>query len=325
MTPGGSLAAVLARSTPMTVPSGLSRSEAKRLAYAQETYFREAWRDITTMWPGDPVDRLNRHTFIVFKPDALVFRTVAKSLSHMEQHGFRALGYARFRFDPLSMRELWRYELNIATLQRLDAIDLLLPAASSVLVTLRDERAQPDATASDRLKALKGPSQIALRRPDHLRSVIASGTNMLNNIHTPDETADVVRELGLLFHGETRRRVVDTFSRSSLETSFAALEHEACAEVPEHDLQLAGCIERIRAACAELGDSEPTARILRACNEAARTGHTDWAPAFAAMTAVGLPVAEWDKIVFAVACTECNEPSVELALPVLDKALAGDG
>ena len=300
---------------------GLCASKARAFSYAMECYAREAWRDLRELWGDSTEDVLNGSTFILFKPDAVAFRSIGSCLAHLEKQGFIPTAAHRFRLTRVTMRELWRYELNIATLQRLDAIDLLLTASDSLLVALRDERWSPDAQAcaSARLKELKGPAIRELREPQHLRTVIDSGTSMLNNVHTPDDTAQYVREFGLLMDQPERLRVGRHLADTSVSPGLEALAEELYASTPAHDLQLAGVVARIRSALRSVEVSSDSAVIERACDEVEATGRTDWRPVLDAIRRAHLPIERWDTIVFAAATTECDEPGVTLAFKAWDQ------
>jgi nucleoside diphosphate kinase len=295
------------------VPEGLSAMAAKRWYYARETYFREAWREAEARWAGAAIDVLRRHTFILFKPDAVAARRIGRTLACLDDMGFVPVHQAPIRFDRLSLRELWRYELNLATFQRLDAIDLLLPATRSLLVFLRDGAA-PSAgeSAADRLRRLKGPSLVHLREPGHLRARIGAGTGLLNLIHTPDEPADVVREMGVLLDEPARREAFTAMDRSAEgPIPLHAMEASLYAEVPAHDLDLGGCVERIERACARVPDGHAARAVREGCRLARETGRCDFRAVLAAASAAGVEIAAFDRVVFAAACTEPSLPGVK--------------
>lgn len=48
----------------------------------------------------------------------------------------------------------------------------------------------------------------AQRRTGELRAIVGGPNRMLSGVHIPDEPADVVRELGILFDGDARRALL---------------------------------------------------------------------------------------------------------------------
>ena len=295
---------------PEEVPEALSRMPAKRWFYAREAYFREAWSEAARRWPR-AVEPLRAHAFILFKPDGIAARCVDRALACLEEAGFDAVHHARFRFHRHTIRELWRYELNAATLQRLEAIDVLLPASESLLVFLRDGSGSGE-SAADRLRHMKGPALVHLRQPHHLRSRIGAGTGLLNLIHTPDEPADVIREMGVLLDPDERGRAFAAMdggapSGASVRAAAELLYEQALA----HDLDFNACAARMEAACTRVAAGPAVEKVREGCREARRAGPIDWRSILGAADAAGLPLTKWDRIVFAAGCTETNVPGVQ--------------
>src|SRR5262249_2095038 len=97
-------------------------------------------------------------------------------------------------------RALWYFNWHSATPERRRLADRLAGlSASIVLVVTHPDNSVP---ASVRLTADKGPADPAQRAPGQLRHALAAGTYLLNPAHTPDDPADVLRELSIYF-GET--------------------------------------------------------------------------------------------------------------------------
>jgi hypothetical protein len=239
-------------------------------------------------------------TFVLFKPDGMVAHSVLPTLEVLKRHHFAPLAHTLMRFDRMTIRELWRYELNLATLSRLDTIDRLLTASPSVLILLRDDSGAPG-TAAERLSKLKGPSFLRLREKSHLRCAIGARDGLLNYIHTPDEPADVVRELGVLLDRERRRRLLSGLK--GLEWS----DREArWQDVPSHDLELAPALKRIRKVLAAHASRPEASLIAQACEDAALGRATESGPIVDAFSSLGGAVDPWDEIVLLVAVTECN-------------------
>lgn len=270
------------------------------------------------LWGPGAVERVRRHTFVLFKPDGVVARCIGPAIACLMSAGFMPVHHFRFRFHRHTIRELWRYELNVATLQRLAAIDLLLPATDSVLVFLRDVSRQCSGqTAAERLRVMKGPSLIYQREPHHLRSRIGAGTGLLNLIHTPDESADVVREVGVLLDPAARRDALAALGRERpSDLDLHAIEEPVYSQAGPHDRDIGGCIRRIEAACQAAPSGPEVQHVLQGCLEARHTQRCDWISILNAIDAAGLTLEPWDRIVFAAACTEPGLPGVS---PLLKK------
>jgi hypothetical protein len=164
---------------------------------------------------------------------------------------------------------------------------------------------------------MKGPALVHLRQPRHLRSRIGAGTGLLNLIHTPDEPADVIREMGVMLDPDERGRAFAAMDRGAPAGAPARAAAELLYEqAPAHDLDFNACTARIEAACARVAAGPAVERVHEGCRAARRAGRIDWRSILEAADAAGLPLAEWDRIVFAAGCTESNVPGVQSLLKV---------
>jgi nucleoside diphosphate kinase len=253
------VAAATATESDTDVPAGLASAvtvcEAKAEAYRRDPYFRAAAGELLdpagTVEPGR-LDGLLARTLLVFKPDAVAGRRVRPVLDGVAEAGFAVVGYTRFRFSPLLIRELWRYQFNIASADRAVVVDILLPAADSLAVVLEDRDWRTGALpAAYRLGDVKGPADPRLRRPEHLRSRLAAPTTLFNFVHTADEPADLLREAALLdLAAGSRLMAAAAAPRPSRPTDGAELADLVSgmeADLPAHDLDALAATARLRA------------------------------------------------------------------------------
>jgi len=173
-------------------------------------YFRESWRDLEAL-AGNAAGRLaEEHALILFKPDGLAAGIVEPALAILAEQGFAPAAGAVVRLDRQTTRWLWLYRFNVATVDRVWLHDRINEASPSLVVVLRDERAgTPGALPGTvRLTDCKGPSRPERRRRDQLRSRLGVDDRLLNYVHTSDEPADLVRELGVLLAPAERRALL---------------------------------------------------------------------------------------------------------------------
>ncbi|MCQ1575869.1 nucleoside-diphosphate kinase [Streptomyces parvus] len=236
---------------PPALVRAVTRSAAKERLYAVDNYFRES------SWLfEDDLDDVLRTTLCVLKPEAAAGRRYRQALDALRDNGFRPVDVVRFRHSRLTVRETWRFQLNFASRERIDAMDLVLGTCDSVMLVLRDERWTPDTVpASVRLTALKGPSDPAQRLPGHLRSRLGAVNGLFNFTHTSDEPIDVMREIAIVCD-EKRRQLLRTRVRTASDAvpeavgAFDSLE----AEVPAHDLDLENSLRRLAASPGPAGE-----------------------------------------------------------------------
>ena len=285
----------------------LTRSGPKAAAYATDTYYREG----VTSWPDDD-DVLWGTGLVVIKPDAVVGRRATRAVRALVAIGMRPCAVRPHVFTRHSMRELWRFQLNQATHDRLAVIDRLLPATPSLVLLVADAEPLPGVPASVRLSAAKGPADPLARRPPDLRHRLDAGPTLYNFLHTADEPADVVRELCVLFDAATRAELVASAAAGTDATAEALrVAAELESSVPAHDLDFAASARRLAAAARAAGaaDAERALTGLLA-------GTGGWAAVAAAFA--GVPHDPWDVTTLAVHTIEHNEPGVPpLVAPVV--------
>ena len=303
---------------PLRLPDGLTILTRKRELYAVDTYFRECWDDLLDAWGDSAVARVRRLACVVFKPDAIVGRRVLPAMEFLIEHGFRPVDCATFRYSRHTIREAWRYQFNVASRERIAIVDILLPSTDSLFVLL--EYAPPDSSlsASEHLTALKGSNRRAEQRADELRARLRSTAPLLNFVHTGDEPADVVRELGVYFDAPQRCPIIrNSESGEDRYAKVQAVTADLYSRIAAHDLDLAASVSRIENACRlydESGKSEAHQAIMEDCMRIRNHDEVDWQRLFRRFDAVGLEIELWDKIVIATELTRCDIPGAE---PVL--------
>ncbi|WP_203072149.1 nucleoside-diphosphate kinase [Falsiroseomonas ponticola] len=285
------------QSRTLDLPVDFTQNPLKAELYAREVHYREAWNAFCEVFGEAAAQRATSLTFMIFKPDAVIARKLHAGLDAIARYGFQVVQFKTFRFDRLSMRELWRYELNIATSQRLRAIDRLLPSSDSLLLLLR--QTQGGTPAADMLTALKGPADMVLRRPDHLRSQLGAYSNMINFVHTPDETADVVRELGVLFSlGELKALLQKDQAIFGLEAQIEALYRAT----PFRDPHPNACLDRLESSVQAAGEAPAAKEGLKEIGRARQAGVCHWEVFFEESSGAD----RWDAVLAAGHFTASN-------------------
>ena len=255
----------------------------RRRLYPQDIYFREVAFQLSAM-PAAVRERiLTRSSFVVFKPEAVVGRRIDPALEFLAANGFTVLGALPVHLDARAHRELWRYQLNAAPLPIIRTVDMILSAGPSLFVAVTENTStnnstntstntspaqaapEPATTAARRLGDLKGSSQDRKAYGGSLRGALNCTLLCLNFVHAPDEPADLIRELGVLFPARRSRNTAlallagepSAEDRSTLKTLLTRL-HE---EHPPHPLDPALALDTLRtadpAAAATLEDSDP--------------------------------------------------------------------
>jgi hypothetical protein len=111
--------------------------------------------------------------------------------------GFVPVATASVPISRSAAHHLWRFQWNAATTDRVELTNLVNARSESMLIVLRDMVAGPVPTAI-KLWKMKGSAYAHRRTEEHLRTALGMHSRMLGFVHTPDEPADLVRELSIL-------------------------------------------------------------------------------------------------------------------------------
>jgi len=176
----------------------LTSLERKRELYSADPYFREAAWDAAGVLGDRFYPMLHSTALLVVKPEALAARRLRKILNYLEANHFRLVSYRLLRFSRHVVRELWRYQWNAATIEKMDLADRTLCSFSTgILLGLHEMRWPRQVPAAVRLQSLKGAAALEKRDPGSIRAVLEAPNRMISFVHTSDEPADILRELGI--------------------------------------------------------------------------------------------------------------------------------
>jgi hypothetical protein len=276
----------------------------KARAYGAETWAREVWRELAAATP-DPLAFAHRHALFVLKPEAIAGRAGTRILDAVAAEGFRPVAVRTIDVDRHVMRAMWLYKLNVATLERIRIQEILQTSCPNLGVIVLDETWDGTMPAAVRLTAFKGPSKVDERRPDHLRSELGVQNRLLSFLHTTDDPADLVRELGIFFRAGDRARVIDEMVAGADRHALAcdvvrALE----SDVPYHDLRLETALAGITRRVAQQASSEADAseraaweRLAHLCESPNRARAYGWPELWEQIEPRLSALEPWDVIV----------------------------
>ena len=190
------------------VPLFCTRNQKKRDLYAIDPYFREGYESAFEIF-GDQLKNIAlQSSAIVFKPDAIVNRKILETIKFLVKKEFTPIAYKTFTYNRHSIREDWRYQYNVATRNRIRAVDYLLQTSPSLVVFFK-KKPKIYNNACEEMTKLKGHSNPKYRKIDDIRYQLKSINSLLNYIHTCDEPADLFRSLGLYFDDIERIDLLD--------------------------------------------------------------------------------------------------------------------
>jgi hypothetical protein len=238
----------------------LTMSASKRQLYPLDSYYRRSAADAAAA-AGPRADELLRSlALLIVKPEAFVAGRADVGLSIVERNGFRPLLSRVCHLSRHMVSELWRYQWNAATLQKMDAAELINACRPSVLIMLGDAHWTGTVPAAVRLKGLKGDSRPDARAATSLRGAVGAPSRLLTMFHASDEPADVLRELGILLDAVERRSLFRQLAElrdrteDTAESVRATLSLLQASPGSEHDLDARASMRRLHTAAAPSPD-----------------------------------------------------------------------
>jgi nucleoside diphosphate kinase len=297
-------------------PRSLTTDPEKGRLYGVDVYFREGWEDLLRALGELAPDFCRRQATVLCKPDAVVAHKLLATLRWLEDQGYELVEARRLRLDRHGIRALWQYGWNSASRDRRDAADLYMTTTDCLLVLVARSRRPWPATVV--LSTAKGPARPQQCRPGQLRRDLGSHNYQLNFVHTPDEPADMIRELAVLGDVEQRTASYEAAragrrQRAEVYALAAAME----AEHPVQHLGFAAVLSAVESAAAAAAASPP----LRTLFAAIRDGRSrDWRELLRLLDDSGVEVTRWQRIVLA---TQLLNPDRPGAGPLLRDMSAG--
>lgn len=185
--------------------ASLTRNPQKPALYSREPYFREALGDLEDLLGAHTLTTVLRHGLIVVKPDGHALGKTSSVLDFYARHGFEVVDARPVTFTRSIWRSMWIYQMTQASVDRLLVNDLVINGAGLALL-LRDTT-DGVLPAAVRLCELKGPARMEEQNEDCLRRVVGQPNRIFSLVHSADEPADLIRELGILFSQRERRAV----------------------------------------------------------------------------------------------------------------------
>lgn len=137
---------------------------------------------------------------LILRPDAIAGGQAVNILSSLRDLGFVPVATRPVWLTLGQVHELWRYQANVSTRERLRLLDLIMTSGYSLYILFRDVTKRQLAPATVHLTYLKGTAIVENRRKWHLRTMAGPKVgNILSYVHVSDDPADVLREMALLF------------------------------------------------------------------------------------------------------------------------------
>lgn len=253
-------------------------------------------RDALARLELDTHDFSYRTAVLLLKPDAAVTGGMGRAVSWLTDNGYRIVGAHAVALTHLHLRALWYFNWHRATAQRRTLADQLARISPSLVLIVT----HPDDTVpvSVRLTADKGPADPALRIPGQLRHALSSGTYLLNQVHSPDDPDDVLRELSIYFAEPVLCEVI----------SGCAAGADKAREAARLARQIEAGVERRSGALADVHEAAWSQLHAAGVRSRPQTG-PDWMTAIETADRSGRPLEPWYRLVLESAYLPMHRPS----------------
>ncbi len=266
----------LGEDVPVTkLPDYLTEIEEKKFFYALEPNFRESFEDAQEVFGSNFEAYSLATSAMIFKPDAIVDRKVEIALNHVMKKGFTPIAFSLFQYNKYIIREDWKYQYNIATRNRMRAVDYLLETAPSLFVVFKKNTEQ-FSNACVEMTSLKGHSDPAYRTPEDLRYHLNGINSLLNYIHTCDEPADFYRGMGLYFKEYERKKILQDISQRNDRTQqLIDYLQKLYQQWPSVDLNFDRVINALKNSVQKL-EAADAEKVLAICHNPLKISEEDW-------------------------------------------------
>lgn len=289
----------------------LTRNAAKVEMYNAETYFRESHRDLESVLGPDLEDVLLRHGLVILKPDGYGLGVTGDVVDFYAENGLRVVEALELDFGPLLWRAMWIHQMTLASMDRLAVIDGVISGRALALVLRADDTG--GLPAAVRISDLKGPAKPEDQPENCLRRRISQPHRIFSLVHSADDPADVVRELGILLTPRERRALARVLGgEPSLVADDAVARARALGAIPARRFDVEASRATVLAAIARRRDDDLDPVLDDRLEEAARsiaTGRDVSVPRVAAVLEdADCDVDPWDLAVVTCGEIDFDEP-----------------
>lgn len=176
----------------------LNKESLKNKIYQQETPFRITTSLAQIYWSDQWKQKVNELGLLIIKPEAIMMNKVKDILNIVTKSGFEIVYHSHKKLTEVQVFEMWKFGWKDASIERILINQKLFSICNSIILVLRYKKASK-LSACEIATDLKGPALPEKRKSYQIRSQIEPLNYILNYVHTSDETADYLRELGILF------------------------------------------------------------------------------------------------------------------------------
>ena len=168
----------------------------KRELFSKDLYFELSFEAANFILENNLAKTLKDYTYLMIKPETLILNKTNELISLLKD--FDLVYYCIKRISHVQISELWKYAWSAASLIRIITNLQFYPQFDCVLLVLH-KKCTKNKNACDFLTEIKGSTPLGAYQPHTIRYKLKYINKFMNYIHTPDDVADLLRELGIFF------------------------------------------------------------------------------------------------------------------------------
>lgn len=173
----------------------LTHSLKKRELYSSDFYFELSYEAAYQNIQNDIASKVNGFTLLFIKPEALLTDKIDILIEELQKYHFE-LVYASIKpISHVQISELWKYSWPAASIIRIIINQTYYTKYNCGILILQNTQCVSE-SASSFLAKVKGSPPY---REPHIRYYMGAINIFLNHIHTPDDSADFMREAAIFF------------------------------------------------------------------------------------------------------------------------------
>ncbi len=173
----------------------LTHSLKKRELYSSDFYFELSYEAAFQNIQNDIASKVNDFTLLFIKPEALLTDKIDILIEELQKHHFE-LVYASIKpISHVQISELWKYNWPAVSIIRIIINQVYYTKYNCGLLILQHTQCDSE-SASSYLAKIKGSPPY---REPHIRFYMSAINVFLNHIHSPDDSADFMRETAIFF------------------------------------------------------------------------------------------------------------------------------
>ena len=177
---------------------GLTVLEQKKRLYANDFYFEFSYQTACQILRENISQILSNYTLVFIKPEAFITQRINILIDDLKKHGFELVYVMVKDINNVVISELWKYSWSAASLIRIIVNQTYYTSFPGGVLVLRNLKLPSEyENVCAYFSAIKGHTVGGSYKAPQIRYHMNAINIFLNHIHSPDDNADLIRELAI--------------------------------------------------------------------------------------------------------------------------------